>query len=153
VGSGLGALRQIRAEAVNVDRCGAEIVQIRNDRNVHIPGDNAGIVDELGHRHERLVGHRHQFLVGPAAADEHALVAMNLAEPRRQEIVGIAADQRFRTIHQFAKARTHGSCGGARGRCRSGGQRCCDHDQSRSGYTGALEKLASIRFPSHDISP
>src|SRR6266576_476364 len=91
-------------EAVNIERRGAKIVHIGEHRNIDVRGDDAVIVDDLGHRDDRLVRHPEKFLIGGTAADEHGLEAVDFAETRRHEIVSAGADERLRPIHQCAKA-------------------------------------------------
>ena len=57
-------------EAVNIQGSGAKVVDIREHRNIHVRGDDAVIVDDLGHRDDRLVRQREQRLIGGAAADK-----------------------------------------------------------------------------------
>ena len=140
-------------EAVNIQGSGAEIVHIRDDRNIHVRGDHAVILNDLGHRDDRLVRQREQFLVGGATADEHAFESVNFDQTSRQDIVSVGADQRLRAIHQCAKAGAHGSRRRLRRSSRRRGQRTGSRHQSRCRQPGCLDKLASIGCSGHDRLP
>ena len=64
---------RLLCEAVDVQWRGTEIVHISDHRDIHVRGDDAVILDDLGHRDDRLVRQREQFLVGGATTDKHAL--------------------------------------------------------------------------------
>ena len=116
------------------------------DRSRRVPQRGNGQPDR---RCSRLVRHREQFRVGGAAADKHAFESANFDQTSRQEIVGVGADQRLRSIHQFAKTCAH--CSRCRARL-SGGQRTGSRHQSRCRQSSDLDKLTSIGFSGHDRS-
>src|SRR5438477_6818646 len=57
-------------KAVDIQRSGAEIVHIGENRDVHVRSDDAVILDELGYRDDRLVRQTDESLIDNAAADK-----------------------------------------------------------------------------------
>ena len=78
-------------EAVNIQRSGAKVVHIREHRNIHVRGDDTVIVDDLGHRNDRLVRQSEQGLIDGAAADKHAFEPVNFNQTSRKDIVSAGA--------------------------------------------------------------
>jgi hypothetical protein len=67
----------------SIQGSGAKIVHIREHRNIYVRGDNPVVVDDLGHRDDRLVRHPEQFLIGGTAADEHTGGCTDMLIPHR----------------------------------------------------------------------
>src|SRR6185503_1711968 len=94
------------------------------------------------------------FLIGGAAADKRGCEPVNLDQTSGEHIVSAGTYQRVRRIHQCAKEPTHGP------RCRARLLRRCSrsqrlgsrHESRRRRQSSDLDKLASIRFSSHDRS-
>jgi hypothetical protein len=86
-------------EPINIQGRGAEVVHIREQRNVHVRGDHPDVVDDLGDGDDGLIRQRDERLIDDAAADKRAFEPVKCNQTSRHDIVRAGTYQRVRAVH------------------------------------------------------